>query len=78
MSEIDYPDWHAEVDGAETRILTANYCLRAVPLAPGDHAIRMRFSSRALRVSLFVSIASLAAAVLIPAVGGVMHAKGKR
>ncbi len=78
VSEIDYPDWHAEVDGAETRILTANYCLRAVPLAPGDHEIRMRFVSRALRVSLIVSIASFAAAVLIPVVGGVMFAKGKR
>jgi hypothetical protein len=78
VSEIAYPDWHAEVDGADTRILTADYCLRAVPLAPGDHEIRMRFSSRALRVSLIVSIASLAAAVLIPAVGGVMHVKRKR
>ena len=78
VSEIAYPDWHAEVDGAETRILTANYCLRAVPLAPGDHEIRMRFSSRSLRVSLIVSIMSFAAAVLIPAVGGIMHAQGRR
>jgi len=78
VSEIAYPDWHAEVDGADARMLTANYCLRAVPLAPGDHEIRMRFSSRTLRVSLIVSIMSFAAAALIPAVGGIVYAKRKR
>jgi uncharacterized membrane protein YfhO len=78
VSEIAYPDWHAEVDGAETRMLTANYCLRAVPLAPGDHEIRMHFSSRTLRVSLMVSIMSFAAAALIPAVGGIVYAKRRR
>jgi hypothetical protein len=78
VSEIAYPDWHATVDGAETPILAANYCLRAVPLAAGDHEIRMRFSSRALRLSLIVSIVSFAAAVLIPAIGALVHARGER
>lgn len=78
VSEIAYPDWHATVDGADTPILTANYCLRAVPLAPGDHEIRMHFSSRTLRVSLIVSIMSFAAAALIPAIGGIVYAKGRR
>jgi hypothetical protein len=78
VSEIAYPDWRAEVDGKETRILTANYCLRALPLPPGDHEIRMRFSSRALRISLIVSIASLAAALLVPAVQGIARARRER
>ncbi len=78
VSEIAYPDWRAEVDGKETRILPANYGLRAVPLSPGDHEIRMRFSSRALRGSLIVSIASLAAAALVPAVQGAARARRKR
>ena len=78
VSEIAYPDWHAEVDGTETRILTADYCLRAVPLAPGDHEIRMHFSSRTLRVSLIISIACFAAAALSAAAGGIMYAKGRR
>jgi len=75
LSEIAYPDWKAEVDGAETPILTADYCLRALPLGPGDHEIRMHISSRVLRVSLLISIVSFAAAVMVPAVQGIAAAR---
>jgi hypothetical protein len=37
----------------------------------------MRFSSRLLRVSLLVSIVSLAAAALVPAVRGIAAARGR-
>ncbi|MGD1049082.1 MAG: hypothetical protein ABR899_10090 [Candidatus Krumholzibacteriaceae bacterium] len=77
VSEIAYPDWKAEVDGVATPILTADYCLRALALGPGDHEIRMRFSSRLLRVSLLVSIVSLAAAALVPAIQGIVAARGR-
>ena len=77
VSEIAYPDWKAEVDGAETPILTANYCLRALPLGPGDHEIRMHFSSRVLRLSLFISIVCFVAAVTVPAVQGIVAARGR-
>jgi len=76
MSEIAYPDWNAEVDGAETRILTADYCLRALSLGPGDHEIRMRFSSRTLRLSLIVSIVCFGAA-LVPAIHGIVTSRGR-
>lgn len=75
MSEIAYPDWKAEVDGAATPVLTADYCLRAVPLGPGDHEIRMHFSSRLLRISLIVSIVSFVVAALIPAIDCVVAAR---
>jgi hypothetical protein len=74
VSEIAYPDWKADVDGAPTPILTADYCLRAVPLGPGDHEIRMHFSSRALRLSIILSIVSLAAA-LVPAIHGIVSTR---
>ncbi len=74
LSEIAYPDWKAEVDGAPARILTADYCLRALPLGPGDHEIRMRFSSRTLRLSLAVSIVCFGAA-LAPIVLGAAAAR---
>ncbi|MCK4236448.1 MAG: hypothetical protein KAX38_04965, partial [Candidatus Krumholzibacteria bacterium] len=63
LSEIAYPDWKVEVDGDEAEILTADYCLRAVSLQPGDHEIRFRFSSGILRISLIISIAAFVAAV---------------
>jgi hypothetical protein len=77
MSEIAYPDWKAEVDGVMTPVLTADYCLRAVPLGPGDHEIRMRFSSRLLRISLIVSIVSFATAALIPVIDCAVAAHGR-
>jgi hypothetical protein len=75
LSEIAYPDWKAEVDGVKTTILTANYCLRALPLKSGDHDVRLRISSGVLRVSLFVSIASFVAAIMVPAVQGFAAAR---
>jgi hypothetical protein len=74
MSEIAYPDWKAEVDGVETRVLTADYCLRALALGAGDHEIRMRFSSRVLRISLVVSIVCFGAA-LVPAIRGAVPSR---
>ena len=78
VSEIAYPDWHAEVDGAETRILTANYCLRAVPLAPAITRSGCVSPRGALRVSLIVSIVSFAAAVADPGGRGIAARKGRR
>lgn len=66
MSEIWYPDWKAEVNGAASPVLVADYCLRAIALAAGDHDIRMRFESPRLRVSLIVSIVCFAAAAAAP------------
>lgn len=65
MSEMAYPDWKAEVDGVETEILTADYCLRAIPLRPGDHMITFEFSSGVIRISLIVSIMTFALAVTV-------------
>ncbi len=66
LGEIAYPDWKAEVDGQEREILTANYCLRAISLSPGDKNIVFRFSSGILSFSLIVSIVTFALAILVP------------
>lgn len=70
MSEIAYPGWRASVDGKETAILTADYCLRAIPLAAGDHEIRMHFSSPVLRRSLACSVVTFLVALAIPVADG--------
>jgi hypothetical protein len=38
-----YPGWRAEVDGAKTEILKADYVFRAVPLPRGNHKIVFSF-----------------------------------
>ena len=77
-SEIWYPEWTAEVDGAPARILPADYCLRAIPLGPGEHDVRMRIVSPALRSSLAVSIVSLVVALAAPAAAGIASARKRK
>ncbi|HER43699.1 MAG TPA: hypothetical protein ENO08_04490 [Candidatus Eisenbacteria bacterium] len=66
LSEIDYPSWRAEVDGEPVEILTADYCLRAIPLAPGSRKIEFRFSSGILRMSLVISIVTFVIVLAVP------------
>lgn len=66
VSEIAYPGWKAEVNGKRKETLTANYCLRALSLSPGDHTIVFTFSSRILKHSLIVSIVTFVLAVAVP------------
>lgn len=70
LSEIDYPDWRAVVDGRRHPVQTANYCLRALALEAGDHDILLEMRPEVLRRSLALSIASLAIAVLAAALAG--------
>ena len=75
MSEIAYPGWKATVDGKESEALTADYCLRAVPLSAGAHEVRMRYASPVLRVSLIVSLVTFAAALAIVIASAAHRAK---
>ena len=78
LSEIDYPDWIATVDGEAREILTANYCLRALPLEPGDHEIEFEYRSSVIRKSLTLTIASMIFAVAMAVIPGlIMGRKGK-
>jgi len=71
FSEIAYPDWQAMVDGARVPLLTANYCLRALPLTPGDHEIQCIIRSRVLLTSLIISIVVFCVVVVVPVVHAV-------
>jgi hypothetical protein len=75
LSEIDYPDWIALVDGNEARTMTANHCLRALPLEPGEHDIVFEYRSPVIRRSLAVSIVSMAGSLIIAMVTGIVFRK---
>jgi hypothetical protein len=66
LSEIDYPSWHATVDGEPVGILKANYCLRAIPLGAGSSEIEFRFKSGILRMSLIISIVTFVIVLAVP------------
>ena len=68
LSEVSYPGWRALVDGAPTTIVPANYLLRAVPLARGEHIVDFVYDPDSLRIGTQLSIATAILAVLVAGV----------
>jgi hypothetical protein len=56
LSENAYPAWKAMVDGKETRIYTADYIFRAIPLEKGKHKIELFYSSKPYNIGKTSSI----------------------
>ena len=61
LSDTYYPGWKVFVDGRRDRIYQANFCFRAVYLAPGVHAVRFIFDPFTFKFGAIVSLATLAA-----------------
>jgi hypothetical protein len=55
LSELYYPDWKAEVDGARVNIYRTDFLLRGLPLGSGAPKIRFFYESRSLRTGMFLS-----------------------
>lgn len=60
-----YPGWRAYVDARRTRILRANYILRAVPLHPGSHTIEFIYSPASLKIGVFITMSFLALSIVM-------------
>ena len=58
LADTYYPGWRAMVDGAEARLLRANYSMRAVPVPEGVHEVRFRYEPRLLYLGAGVSLAT--------------------
>jgi hypothetical protein len=43
LTDVAYPDWHAEVDGIPVPIITTDLSFRGVVLSPGDHSVVFRY-----------------------------------
>ena len=69
LADLWYPDWVATVDGKPAPILKADYLLRAVAVPAGKHRVEMRFESKPVRAGFTLSLASLAIALGLLAVG---------
>ncbi|HUT54521.1 MAG TPA: hypothetical protein VM658_14115 [bacterium] len=60
VSENYYPGWRAWLDGAEVRVLRADYAFRAVFVLAGEHTVTFKFEPASLRLTLWASLAALA------------------
>jgi hypothetical protein len=56
VSDNWFPAWRATVDDVEAPVLRAYHTLRAVPVAPGEHTVRMFYESAAVTWSLWLSV----------------------
>lgn len=56
LSENSYPSWKALVDGRETKIYTADYIFRAIPLEKGKHVIDLICDSKPYNIGRTSSI----------------------
>lgn len=59
ISDVYYPGWSVWVDGKKTKILRANYTFRAIPLAAGDHRVRVTYSSLSVKLGLILFCVTL-------------------
>ena len=59
FSEVYYPAFKAYVDGQPTKILKADYCMRAVQVLKGKHVVEMRYESETFNNGLVISLITL-------------------
>jgi hypothetical protein len=67
LSEIYYPGWKAFVDGRETKVLKADYALRAIQLSEGKHTVRFTFDPLSFKIGALLSILGLGVLFLVVA-----------
>jgi hypothetical protein len=65
VSEIFYPGWVANVDGAPARIHLTDYLLRGVAVPAGRHRVEMRYVAPAARNGAIVSTLTLCCLVAL-------------
>jgi hypothetical protein len=78
LSENAYPAWKALVDGKKTKIYTADYIFRAIPLEKGKHKIDLVYSSKPYNIGKTSSILTGLFYLFILGVLGVKTLSGKK
>lgn len=59
-SEINYPGWHARIDGRETEIYYTNGAFRGIVIPAGSHTVSFDFSPTILYRSGLISLIAIA------------------
>jgi hypothetical protein len=56
LADNNYPGWHAQIDGVETRIYSAQVLGKAIFVPAGDHSIELYFDSPTVKIGALISI----------------------
>jgi uncharacterized membrane protein YfhO len=78
ISRTYHPSWQAEIDGVPAPILRANHALMAVPLAPGDHRVVLRYRPRIVYLAAGVTATTWAIALLVTAMAAILEFRRRR
>ena len=70
LAEAWYPGWRAELDGQACACVPANIWMRAVPVPPGRHQIRLYFHQNYLLPGLLISLVSAGGLLMLVAKSG--------
>lgn len=60
LSDVWYPGWKVSVDGKASKVLRADYALRAVEVKPGNHTVEFIYSPQSFKLGLVLTVAGLA------------------
>jgi hypothetical protein len=65
LGDLDWPGWHATVDGEPRPIVRANFLFRAVAVGPGVHEVVFGYTATRVTVGALVSLATLVGVVAL-------------
>ncbi|MGI5837415.1 MAG: YfhO family protein, partial [Chloroflexota bacterium] len=69
LSDSFYPGWKVYVDNDESKLLRANYYLRAVQLPAGEHQVRFVFQPISVVAGLLISLIGTSIVIVAPFLG---------
>ncbi len=76
LSEVYYPAWKAYIDGKETEIYRADYCMRAIYISKGNHKVVFEYDSDIVKSGSKISFAFTGIWIIGLAVSIIRYRKG--
>jgi len=59
LADSFYPGWKVYVDGAEERIIRANYFFRGVRLSAGEHLVEFKYEPRSFTIGMIITLMTI-------------------
>jgi hypothetical protein len=69
LSEMDFPGWHATIDGQEVPIHRTNFLYRGVIVPPGEHTVEFIYRPASVRNGMVISALALAVVAALLLIG---------
>jgi uncharacterized membrane protein YfhO len=65
LSDLYYPGWRADLDGASVTVHRTNHAMRGVVVPPGTHRLTFRYEPSSVRIGAWISAAGMGALLLM-------------